>query len=245
MKRSRRIKVLKRIYWARQWLRYWLDRFLGRYARDISIDGDMASLGQNLCIFSIFIGKGKILRSVLDLIQAIKKQGYDLVIVVNGRKVTHDWFEGAIGYRDILITRPNLGRDFAAYQLATNLLLESKLSIERILYCNDSVFYLDKNDTKNIFHHLISSDHPWIGMTEKLQKIPRLQLVLSTIVRSFALFRLHRLLENLSSGGQPRSCHSAWRNRIEQGTAQGGICADNYFQHELPVESHTRQTQNC
>jgi hypothetical protein len=86
--------------------------------------------------------------------------------VVNGQTVARGWFEGEIGTNDLVINRPNLGRDFAAYQIATKLLLDSGLSIRRLLYCNDSVFYLDKNDPRNIFAHLMSSDDQWIGMTE-------------------------------------------------------------------------------
>jgi hypothetical protein len=69
-----------------------------------------------------------------------------------------------------MINRPNLGRDFAAYQLATNLLLGSRHPIRRLLYCNDSVFYLDRNDPGKIFQQLITSDDSWIGMTENYYK---------------------------------------------------------------------------
>jgi hypothetical protein len=169
MKRRPLVKVIKRIYGAYQWVRYGVNRALGAYRRDIVVDGNPASLGENICIFSIFSPKGRILRSTLSLIKAIRKEGYGLVLVVNGQKTTREWFEGEIGSADVVINRPNLGRDFAAYQLATNLILDSTRTPCRLLYCNDSVFYLDKNDPQNIFAHLIVSSDHWIGMTENYE----------------------------------------------------------------------------
>jgi hypothetical protein len=166
MKRRTLVRVLKRFHGAYQWVRYGVNQTLGAYRRDIKVDGDPTRLGENICIFSIFSTNGKILRSTLSLLKAVRKEGYGLVVVVNGQTVARGWFEGEIGTNDLVINRPNLGRDFAAYQIATNLLLDSGLSIRRLLYCNDSIFYLDKNDPRNIFAHLMSSDDQWIGMTE-------------------------------------------------------------------------------
>jgi hypothetical protein len=170
MKRRPLVKVLKRIHGAYQWVRYGVNCALGAYRRDITIDGNPACLGENICIFSIFNTKEKILRSTLSLVKAIKKEGYSLVLVVNGQKVARQWFEGEIADADVVITRPNLGRDFAAYQLATTLILDASLTIRRLLYCNDSIFYLDKNDPQNIFAHLAASDDHWIGMTENYER---------------------------------------------------------------------------
>jgi hypothetical protein len=161
------VKIGRALLWIYQLTRFWVNRSLGSYGlRHVRIDGDLRSLGANICIFSVHSNTETLLRSTLDLIRAIKRERYDLIVVVNGRNVKQDWFEGEISARDVLITRPNLGRDFAAYQLATNLLLETEICVERLLYCNDSVFYLDKNDPKNIFRLLASSDDSWIGMTE-------------------------------------------------------------------------------
>jgi hypothetical protein len=151
MKRSWTIKVIKRIYGVCQWGRYWANIASRRYTRDISIDGNLSSLGENVCIFSLVSRKGRILKSTFYLIEAIKKQGYSFIIVANGQKIERDWLEGAIAGSDLIINRPNLGRDFAAYQLATNLLLGGRHPIRRLLYCNDSVFYLDRNDSQQIF----------------------------------------------------------------------------------------------
>ena len=151
MKRSWTIKIIKRIYGVYQWGRYWANIASRKYTKDISIDGKLSSLGENVCIFSLVSRKGRILRSTFYLIQAIKKQGYSFIIVANGQKVERDWLEGAIASSDLIINRPNLGRDFAAYQLATNLLLGSRHPIRRLLYCNDSVFYLDRNDPNKFF----------------------------------------------------------------------------------------------
>jgi hypothetical protein len=165
--RRLKIKCIKRAGAAYQWARFWLNWHSGKYsAKHITVDGDVRSAGRNVCVFSIYSLDGPILPSVVDLIAAIKRAGYTLVVIVNGRKVAREWFEGQIGDNDIVIARPNLGRDFAAYQLATNLLLDANTAVERLLYCNDSVFYLDKNDSKDIFGTLISADEPWIGMTE-------------------------------------------------------------------------------
>ena len=129
---------------AYRWGLYWRDLFLGRYGmQHAHIDGNLKTLGQNVCILSIFSQNDGILKSVLELIRAIRKEGYDLVLVA--------------------------GRDFAAYQLATNLLLDNRICIQRLLYCNDSVFFLDRNDSTAIFRRLMSSDEDWIGMTENYE----------------------------------------------------------------------------
>ena len=166
MKRRPLVKVIKRIHRAYRWVCYGIHRAQGAYERDISIDGDLACLGENICIVSIFSAKDRILRSTLSILKAIRKEGYGLVVVVNGQKITRAWFEDGIGNADLVISRPNLGRDFAAYQVATNLILSTQLSIRRLLYCNDSVFYLDRNDPRNVFAHLITSEDHWVGMTE-------------------------------------------------------------------------------
>jgi hypothetical protein len=161
------VKIGKGLLWVCQLARFWVNSSWGSYALShVHIDGDLSSLGANICILAVHSKTGKALPSTLGLIRAIKRQGYDLVVVVNGRNVALDWFEGEISERDVLITRPNLGRDFAAYQLATNFLFGKKICVERLLYCNDSIFYLDKNDPKNIFGLLASSKDSWIGMTE-------------------------------------------------------------------------------
>jgi hypothetical protein len=168
MKAQRRLrKFVKFATGGLHRLRYLLHWILGKYsAKHIRLDGDLDLLGRNICIFSIFCHEKRIPRSTLALTRAIKRAGYDLIVVLNGAHGAREEFQNGLGSRDILITRPNLGRDFAAYQLVTNLLLAKKRPFDRILYCNDSVFYLDRNDANDIFRHLLSSDHPWIGMTE-------------------------------------------------------------------------------
>jgi hypothetical protein len=166
MKRSLVIKLIKRLYLLYQRVRYWFNLRRGAYLKGIAIDGSISSLGANICIFSLFARQNRIPRSTLALIRAIRKAGYSLLVVVNGSEVTKNSFEGELGQDDILITRPNLGRDFAAYQFAINLLLKRRPSVQRLLLCNDSVFFLDKNDKQDLFGHLIGAQSDWIGMTE-------------------------------------------------------------------------------
>jgi Rhamnan synthesis protein F len=166
MKRSLVIKLIKRLYLLYQRVRYWFNVGRGAYLKGIAIDGNISSLSANICVFSLFAPRNRIQRSTLSLIRAIRKAGYSLVVVVNGSEVSKDSFEGELGQDDILISRPNLGRDFAAYQFAINLLLKTRLSVERLLLCNDSVFFLDKNDPQDLFGRLITAGDHWIGMTE-------------------------------------------------------------------------------
>ena len=108
-------------------LRYLLHWMLGKYsAKHIRLDGNMDLLGRNICILSIFCHEKRIPRSTLALTRAIKRAGYDLIVVLNGAHRAREEFQNGLGSRDIVITRPNLGRDFAAYQLVTNLLLAKK-----------------------------------------------------------------------------------------------------------------------
>jgi len=160
------IKLTKRIDLLYQWSRYWLNFLRGAYHRGITIDGSASGLGPNICIISIFARQRKIPRSTLSLIRAVRSAGYGLVVVVNGSEIAKENFEGELRSADILITRPNLGRDFAAYQLAAKLVSESGLTVQRLLFCNDSIFFLDKNDTQNLFGRLIKAKDDWIGMTE-------------------------------------------------------------------------------
>jgi hypothetical protein len=169
--RRLRVKLARRRHEARQRAAFRLSTWLENPQTATSIDGDFELLGPNICIFAASnLGK-KILASVRSLIHAITTAGYATVVVMNGPRVERGWFEGAISQSDVIISRPNRGRDFAAFQLATGLLLDRRKEIDRLLYCNDSIFFLDKNDRKKVFSHLIASADPWVGITENHQPI--------------------------------------------------------------------------
>ncbi len=95
------------------------------------------------------------------LIEAIKKEGYSFIIVANGQKIERAWLEGAIGSvrSDHKPSKswPRLCRLSARDEPALGI---KGIRFRRLLYCNDSVFYLDRNDPRKFSQHLITSDDP-------------------------------------------------------------------------------------
>ena len=59
MKRSWTIKIIKRIHGVYQWGRYWATIASRSYTKNISIEGNLSSLGENVCIFSLVSGKAE------------------------------------------------------------------------------------------------------------------------------------------------------------------------------------------
>ena len=61
MKRRPLVKVIKRIHGAYRWVCYGVHRAQGAYERNISIDGDLACLGENILHSFNFQREGQIL----------------------------------------------------------------------------------------------------------------------------------------------------------------------------------------
>ena len=94
-------------------------------------------------VFAIVVKYGRIGvgDDFLMLLQALRAHGVNAVVVHNG-----DIEDGALAaLRPVchrLLVRRNIGRDFGAYRAVTLKLAEEQLSVDRLIYLNDSVIYL-------------------------------------------------------------------------------------------------------
>jgi hypothetical protein len=65
-----------------------------------------------------------------------------------------------------ILLRPNIGRDFGAYRAATIYLNQRTLPASRVLYFNDSVFYLAGAQLERLVGELAESKFPVVGTYE-------------------------------------------------------------------------------
>lgn len=78
----------------------------------------------------------------LNLIAALERAGYNIVLVSNGR-LDHAATAELLNRCSLLVERANLGRDFGGYKDGIAITLRRFNNVKRLLLANDSVFYLD------------------------------------------------------------------------------------------------------
>lgn len=81
--------------------------------------------------------------SVLRLLDALRSIGATVVVVANESADTEWCLEQWRGSADALLRRPNIGRDFGAYQAAMRFIAEQapRAAVRRVSFFNDSVVY--------------------------------------------------------------------------------------------------------
>lgn len=104
--------------------------------------------------------RGPLLSSVKRLVSDLLARDYQVVAVVNNSYL-QSWIPELISLPITIIERPNIGRDFGAYQSGIGYLKENGYLIEAdlLLICNDSVFY--GNNFGNFLKEFDSSKLPW------------------------------------------------------------------------------------
>ncbi|MDL2272817.1 rhamnan synthesis F family protein, partial [Desulfovibrio sp. OttesenSCG-928-I05] len=104
----------------------------------------------------------------LEMLDAMRQTGINAIVVCNGapdesmlaslRKSAHR-----------ILVRENIGRDMGAYRAATLYLYETGLNPHKIIYCNDSVFFLEGKPLLDMFSTLANSTSDVHGTFENHQ----------------------------------------------------------------------------
>jgi len=129
-----------------------------------------SSTSSKIAIVAAF-PRGNLLDSICRLVDRLRFNGYHVIVIMNeGSSKSKDWID-ELSNRDLtIICRPNIGRDFGAYQAGIryvhNLPIYSNL--ERILFANDSVYYFP--DSENFLDNILNVDGNWIAMFVNFQQ---------------------------------------------------------------------------
>ncbi|HQZ12754.1 MAG TPA: hypothetical protein PK286_07680 [Devosia sp.] len=101
----------------------------------------------------------------LALLQSLRAERVNILVVFN-REPTGQELEVARRYAWRVVIRKNVGRDFGAYRSAVLNLISSGAEVERLLFLNDSVFYLPGRQLGEMVGRLVRSDRPVTGAFE-------------------------------------------------------------------------------
>ncbi|MDR3476234.1 MAG: rhamnan synthesis F family protein [Devosia sp.] len=136
-----------------------------RFLADETIEpahGDVYALAVKYPLFGLDDG-------FLDLLDALKRQNVNTVVVFNGRPTDHQLAAVRPRTHRILI-RPNRGRDFGAYRAGTLRLLGEGLEPSRLLYFNDSIIYLPGAPLDQMVGALRTSSYDMVGTFENHER---------------------------------------------------------------------------
>jgi len=99
--------------------------------------------------------------STLRLISFLEKAKINLVVVINKNKETENFLKVLASCKATVLVRPNIGRDFGAYQTGTKYLqsLNLKNQTDRFIYANDSIIYPPKFEST--LQEYLSKNSPW------------------------------------------------------------------------------------
>jgi hypothetical protein len=103
--------------------------------------------GARFCIFHYYETDGQLSASVHRILAALAAQGVNIVVVSN-RKLSSAQTQGLSTYASVLLERANIGQDFGGYKDAVRYLtarLEAEqITPERVIFLNDSVFFIER-----------------------------------------------------------------------------------------------------
>jgi hypothetical protein len=100
-------------------------------------------------VFAIYPGTTTI-QSCLRILESLNKSGFTVLVVVNRNKNSQEWLRVLGQENCIVVDRPNLGRDFGAYQAGIRLLNKNKnlLEVTRLVLVNDTTYISPKCQTE-------------------------------------------------------------------------------------------------
>lgn len=124
----------------------------------IKLQDDLKT-SQRVAIVAVYPRKA-LLKSVKILIEALEDQGYSALIVINETKKSEQFIEQLHSNCSIIV-RPNIGRDFGAYQSGVFFLgkLRRIELVKSLVLANDSVFYHKKSF--NFIKDSLNSKSAW------------------------------------------------------------------------------------
>jgi hypothetical protein len=106
----------------------WINNLKGKYA-----------------VFAIYPGTTAI-ESCLRILKSLNQNGFTVLVIVNRNKNSHEWLSLLEHENCIVVDRPNLGRDFGAYQAGLRLLDQKTdlLQVTRLVLVNDTAYISPK-----------------------------------------------------------------------------------------------------
>jgi len=142
---------------AREWF---LIRILKSSQRYQLVKNELPQITPKIAVLATY-PRVAMLASVGRSITLLKEQGFSVILVMNESSYTKKWADSFTGEVDALLIRPNIGRDFGAYQSGVQFLEKHGYykSIQELILLNDSVYYtpLSVSKLKNFFE----SEMPW------------------------------------------------------------------------------------
>jgi lipopolysaccharide biosynthesis protein len=119
---------------------------------------------KNVAVVALF-PRGNLITSTLRLVESLIEANYFVITVVNqGGGPTEAWLAAIAGKNVTILVRPNIGRDFGAYQLGINYLQKQDYfeKVENLVIANDSMYYLPRS--KKFLADLLADKSPWVSM---------------------------------------------------------------------------------
>jgi hypothetical protein len=108
-------------------------------------------------------------KSTLRLLRILQKSRFNILIVLNQNSETENFLIELEEFKATILIRPNIGRDFGAYQAGTKYIQSLNLSSvdRKYLYVNDSVLYPPKFE--KVFQHFLLPKKDWSTLFLNLQ----------------------------------------------------------------------------
>ena len=153
--------VSHRVYSTPLRVREW---FLIRILRQSSsyrvVKDDISSQADKIAILVVY-PRSPMFDSVKRSITLLKNQGISVVLIVNANSSMPSWVDAFKPEVDTLLIRPNIGRDFGAYQSGINFLKNKGTykKVTELFLLNDSVYYTPISLTK--LNDFIALQKPW------------------------------------------------------------------------------------
>jgi hypothetical protein len=106
-------------------------------------------------------------KSLQQIIPVLKKRGLKVILCHNGR-LAPEAIDELKPHLHTIILRPNVGRDFGAYQDGIRFLQSLRTPPKRVLFVNDSIFF-SPGGIEKLVADLDTDDHPYVGCSENFE----------------------------------------------------------------------------
>jgi glycosyltransferase involved in cell wall biosynthesis len=125
-------------------------------------------ISKKIAVLAIF-PRSALISSSIRLCNFLMKNGYQVVLVVNGN-IQEGWLKSFDSIPVSILSRNNVGRDFGAYKAGIEFLqkIQAFQSVEYLLLANDSVLYL--NSMENFLEEFDNDSGDWVTAFLNLEK---------------------------------------------------------------------------
>jgi hypothetical protein len=142
-----RINQFLRIRIRKEHTKYSVEKFVDFNSNDVAI-------------LALYPGRHNI-PSTLRIITFLQEKNFNVLVVVNRNTETESFISLINKLQVTIISRPNIGRDFGAYQIGTKFILDMNLprNGRHFHYINDSIIFSPK--FMNSLSKFLGLDDPW------------------------------------------------------------------------------------